>query len=180
LGRSQKDWVSGPIQSPDFAVEESLEVTKEVILLRRCCLVFDIIGSVMIHAVEVIASLDKRFFFGRELGKSVTKLFAHGGRVVTEVYGVREPRDGEFDFSIACFDIFWIIGIPRICGISIQGNANLTAILWLELLTIYLHSRAMSKQYVMAHNPALPSTVTLLAFRPIASPARGEESSVVP
>ena len=74
------------------------------------------------------------------------------------------------------------IRLPVMKGevLTIQGNANLTAILWLELLTIYLHSRAMSKQYVMAHNPALPSTVTLLAFRPIASPARGEESSVVP
>lgn len=78
----------------------------------------DIVGSIVVHAVEVIASLDKRFFFGRELGKPVAELFAHGGRVVTEVDGVCEPGDGELDLSIACFDVFWIIGIPGICSIA--------------------------------------------------------------
>jgi hypothetical protein len=142
--------------------------------------VLDVVGSIVVHAVEVITSFDKRFFFRRELGKAIAELFAHGGGVVAEVNGICEPGDGKFDFSIACFDVFWVIRIPRICSIAslkldfpfilrravhtIQSNSNLTAILWLKLLAIYLHSRAMSKQYVMPRNPTLPSTVSHLTL----------------
>jgi len=104
-----------------FAVEERLEIAKEIILVGRCWLVLDIIGSVMVHTVEIVASLDKRFFFGRELGKPVAELLTHGVGVVAEVNRVCEPGDSKFDLSIACFDVFWIIGVPGICSIAYSG-----------------------------------------------------------
>lgn len=66
----------------------------------------NIVGSIMIHPVKVVASLNKLFFFRRELGKPLAELLAHGGRVVAEVNRVCKPGDCEFNLSIASFDIF--------------------------------------------------------------------------
>lgn len=79
---------------------------------------FDVIGSVVIHTVEIVTAFDECSFFGREFWETIAELFAHGGGVVAKVDRVGEPGDCKFDFAVAGFNIFWVAGIPRVCSIA--------------------------------------------------------------
>ena len=87
-------------------------MAREIIDIRLTLLMPDIIGTIMIHAVEVVAALDERGFFGSELGKPRAELLAHAIRVLAEVDGIAEPGDCKFDFTRAGLDVGGVVGVP--------------------------------------------------------------------
>ena len=95
-----------------LVLEKTFEVPEEVVGLRGCGFVFDVVGAVVVHAVEVVASLDQGDLFGSERGEAVAELFHHAIGVFAEIDGVREPGDGEFDLAVAGFDVEGILRIP--------------------------------------------------------------------
>ena len=117
--RSQPDGLglgTNPFSSlvliPDF------EVANEVIEFRLGVLVLDVVGTVVVHTVEVIASLDESSIFWSELRQPVAQLLSHRVWVLAEVHGVREPGDGELDLAIAGLNVTGVFGIPRLSPIS--------------------------------------------------------------
>lgn len=61
----------------------------------------DVVGAVVVHAVEVVAAVHEGQLGGSESREPGAELGAHAGRVVAVVYGVGEPGDAEFEFAFA-------------------------------------------------------------------------------
>ena len=78
----------------------------------------DVVGGVVVHAVEVIGAFYESGFFGGEGWETVSELLHHGGGIVAEVDGVCEPGDAEFKFSFGGFNVEGIGGIPRVDGVT--------------------------------------------------------------
>ena len=94
-------------------LKQCFEVAEEVFGLGRAGAVLDVIGAVVVHAVEIVAALHEGFVLGRPRGKTVTELCDHGLGVAAKVDGVGEPGDGEFELAFAGFDVFGVGGVPR-------------------------------------------------------------------
>lgn len=106
-------------------LKQSLQITKEIILLGCSGSMFDIIGGIVIHAIEIIGTFYQGDFFICERGKTVAKLLSHGSRVFTKIDGIGEPGNTEFEFAFGGFDvlrIFWVPGVDSVTyrGISIR------------------------------------------------------------
>ncbi len=101
-----------------FGVEKTLEVSQVIVIWGRSVDVADVVGSVVVHAVEIVTSFNESGFFGSEGGETIAQLLNHRGGVMAEVDRVGEPRDGEFEFAFSSFDVAWICWVPRICGIT--------------------------------------------------------------
>ncbi|KAK5632068.1 hypothetical protein RRF57_007782 [Xylaria bambusicola] len=67
------------------------QVPEEVLRRRLPGLMLDVVGRVMVHAVEVIGPFDERGFLWGELRQTLPELLAHGIRVLPEIDGVGEP-----------------------------------------------------------------------------------------
>jgi len=92
-----------------LALEERLEVAEEVVGVGGRGLVLDVVGGVVVHAVEVVGALDEGGLGGREGRQAVAELLHHRRRVVPEVDRVGEPGDGELDLAIARLDVFGVL-----------------------------------------------------------------------
>lgn len=101
-----------------LGLEERLEVAEEVVVGGGGGLVLDVVGGVVVHAVEVVGALDERDFLGGEGGEAVAELLLHRLRVGAEVDGVGEPGDGELDLAVAGLDILWVLRIPGVDGVT--------------------------------------------------------------
>lgn len=77
-------------------------------------LVSNVIGAVVVHAIKVIASLDKSRFFRCEFRQAITKLLAHRVGVFAKVHWVAKPADCKLDLSVAGFAVLRIFWIPRL------------------------------------------------------------------
>lgn len=109
-----------------FALEERFEVTEEVGGVGGGCLVLDVVGSVVVHAVEIVGALHERELFGREGGEAVPELRDHGCGVVAVVDGVCEPGDAEFEFALRGFDVERVGGVPGV-----------DAVAWMDSLLVF-------------------------------------------
>lgn len=150
----------GPDAVTLLVVEERLEVAEEVVLGRDALLVLDVVGCVVVHAVEVVGTLDERHLLGRKLGQPVTEQFAHRVGVLSKVDGVREPADGELNLAVARLDVQGVLWIPGKSGVTVQGDTDLAALRGLEVLSVRLDGTAVSDEQVMADDPGLASAVT--------------------
>lgn len=169
----------GPDAVAVLVVEERLEVAEEVVLGRDALLVLDVVGRVVVHAVEVVGALDERHLLGRELGQPVAELLAHRVGVLAEVDGVREPADGELDLAVARLDVQGVLGIPGESGVAVQGDADLAALRGLEVLTVRLDGPAVGDEEVVANDPGLASAVTNGRLGTVGGVAGGKVSRVV-
>ena len=75
-------------------------------------------GTVVVHAIEVVAAVDEGDVFGGPLGKSIAELLHHAVGVFPVVYRVCEPGDVEFDLPFAGFDVCWVFRVPRLGPIT--------------------------------------------------------------
>jgi hypothetical protein len=75
---------------------------------------FDVVGGVVVHPVEVVGAFDKTNFFGCPFWETGSELFAHGGWIIAEVDGVGEPGDGEFEFAFGGFHVEGVVRVPRV------------------------------------------------------------------
>lgn len=91
---------------------KALEISQKVVEFGLSVLVLDIVGTVVVHTIEVIAAFDKSRIFWSELWKSVPELLPHRIWVFAKVDWVSEPADGELKLSVACLDILRVIWIP--------------------------------------------------------------------
>ena len=176
---------------------EDLEVASKVVGVGLASLGLDVVGTVVVHAVEVVATLDQGTIFVRPLGKPVSQLLDHAVWVFAEVNGVREPGDGELDLTVTSLDVCGVLAIPGLSPVTytsmlvssfpvillirptVEGDANLSTMSWLELLSEDLHSSTVSNEEGVSHNPALPAAITLGALSPIRSTTRRKETGVV-
>ena len=76
-------------------------------------LVFDVVRAVVVHAIEVIATLDECNLLWRPFRQPVSELFTHGVWVLAKVDWVAKPADGELDLTVTCLTILGIFWIPR-------------------------------------------------------------------
>ncbi|KAI9166743.1 Solute carrier RCH1 [Paramyrothecium foliicola] len=159
--------------------KESLEVAEEVLGLGGAGAVLDVVGSVMVHAVEVVGTVDEGLLLVGEGGETVTKLLAHGGRVVAVVDGVREPRNSELDLAVSSLYVLRIRRVPGVGGITVENDANLTLIGGLELLAVNLHGTAVSDKQVVADDPWLGAAVTNITFLAVGGAAWGKLADAV-
>lgn len=98
---------------------------------------------------------------------------------MTEVDGVSEPRDGELDLAVASLDVRRVLGVPGKAGITVQGDADLSALGGLELLTVSLDGLAVGDEDVVSNNPGLASAVTNGRLAAVRGVAGGEVARVV-
>lgn len=159
--------------------EGGLEVAVEVVELGLRVLVLDVVGRVVVHAVEVVGALDQGNLLGREGGQAVAELLAHRGRVVAQVDGVGEPGDGELDLAVGSLDVPGIPGVVGVGGIAVEDNGNLTAVGGLKVITVGLDSTAVGEEEVVADDPGLGGAVTHGALLPVGGAARGELANAV-
>ena len=169
----------GPDAVAVLVVEQSLEVAEEIVLGGHALLVLDVVGRVVVHAVEVVGALDERDFLGSELGQAVAELLAHRVGVLAEVDGVREPRDGELDLAVARLDVQRVLGVPGKGGVTVQGDADLATLSGLEVLTVSLDGAAVGDKEVVADDPGLASAVTNGRLGTVGGVAGGEVAGVV-
>lgn len=101
-----------------LALKECLEVAEEIVLIWLAVLVLDVVGGVVVHAVEVVRSLYQGDLLGRELGETIAELLAHRVGVFAVVDGVGEPGDGEFKLAFGGLDILWVFWVPWINGVT--------------------------------------------------------------
>lgn len=123
--------------------EKRLQIPKEIVGFGSAGFVLDVIRRVVVHAIEIVASLDQGNFFGREFRESVAELFAHGGWIVSVVDRVGEPSNGEFEFSFGCFYVVGVGRVPGVGGIAVQGDAYLTFVFRLEFFLVELCGASM-------------------------------------
>lgn len=88
-----------------LVLEQRLEVPEEIVCFRGSRFVSDVVGGVVVHAVEVVGALHQGEFGGREFREARAELGEHGGWVVAVVDGVCEPGDAEFEFAFCGFDV---------------------------------------------------------------------------
>lgn len=143
-----------------LGLKEGLEIAEEVVLLRRGGLVLDVVGRVVVHAVEVVGSLDKGELLRRKLGQAVPKLLEHGVGVLAEVDWVSEPGDGKLDLAVRGLDVLRVLGVPGVSGITVQGDTDLATIGGLELLAVDLDCAAVGDEQVVANDPGFTGRVT--------------------
>ena len=135
--------------------------------------------SMHIHSVEVVGALHEFAVLLSPLRQAVSELFSHAIRVLAMVDWVAEPRDSELQLALAGLDVLWLIRIPRLHPVTVQGDPDLSAILLLELLAIYLHSCTMSDQDVVSNRPCLPRAVTNRALLPVTGMTRRKLSNAI-
>lgn len=107
-----------------FVLIQDLEISGEVFKCSLAVLVPNVVGAVMVHAIEVIAALDKRNFLLSELWQSATQLLAHRVWVLAKVDWVSEPGDGKFNLAVGCFDVFRVFWVPRLRPIAYTSSAD--------------------------------------------------------
>lgn len=95
-----------------LVLHEDLEVAGNVVDVCFAGFGLDVVGTVVVHAVEVVAALHKGTVFVRPLGETVSKLLDHAVGVFAKVDGVCEPGDGEFDLAVSGLDIGRVLGVP--------------------------------------------------------------------
>jgi hypothetical protein len=107
----------------------------------------DVVGAVMIHAVEVVAALDERDLVVGELGQSVAQLLEHRVRILAKVHRVREPRGGKLDLAVRGFDVLWIVLVPGDSPVTYTSSAGFryaARVLFTQMLTAVAASRRQS------------------------------------
>lgn len=117
--------------------KEGLEISEEVVVVRRSGSVADVVGGIVVHAVEIVGALNESDFFRGECWETVAKLRDHGGGVVTVVNGVGEPGDAEFEFTLSGFDVE---GVGRVPGVDAVTCSAVSKIQWKGVREAY-HSR---------------------------------------
>lgn len=150
-----------------LGVEETLQVAQDIVVGRRTSLMLDVVGGVVVHAVEVVGPLHERDLFVGEGGQTIPKLLYHGVRVFTEVNGVREPRDGEFDLAVSGLNVSGVLRVPGVCSISIERDADLALVCGLELVAVHFDSAAMRYKTVVSNDPLLTGAITNFGLRAI-------------
>lgn len=159
--------------------EVKLQVSKEVVLGGLAVDVLDVVGSVVVHTVEVVGALDKGSLLISEGGKSVTELSAHRLGVLAKVDGVSEPRDGKLDLAVSGLNILGVKGIPWEGTIAVQDNTNLTTIGSLEVIAVSLDSTTVGDEKVVADNPGLAGRVADVGLGAVRSVTGGEGTGAV-
>jgi hypothetical protein len=101
-----------------FALEERFEISQEIVRFCGGILVLDVVGSIVIHAIEIVGTFHESYFFWSKCGKTVAKLLYHGGGVVAKVDRVCKPGDRKLEFAFCGFDIKWIRGVPWVHGVT--------------------------------------------------------------
>ena len=163
-----------------LAVEERLEVAEEVVGGGLGLLVLDVVGRVVVHAVEIVGVLDERPLLVGKGGQLVAELLPHGLGVIPEVDGVGEPGNGKLDLAVAGLNVGGVLGIPRVRGVAVEGDANLAAVgLRLEVLPVGLDGAAVRDEHVVAGDPRLFRGIAYFGFGPVRRVAGGEEPRVV-
>lgn len=68
---------------PLLVLKQRLQVTEEIVLFGGGSLVLDVVGGVVIHAIEIIRAFDERDFLVGEGGETFAELLSHGVGVLT-------------------------------------------------------------------------------------------------
>lgn len=140
----------------------------------------DVVGSVVVHAVEVVGAFDKSLLLLGEGRKTVAKLLAHRLGVLTKVDGISEPADGELNFAVGSLDVLGVAGIVREGSVTIQGDADFTTIGLLEVIAVGFDGASMGNKKVVTNNPGLGAAVAFGALRAIRGATWGELADTVP
>jgi len=98
---------------------------------------------------------------------------------VTEVDGVSEPRDGELDLAVASLDVGRVLGVPGKAGVTVQGDADLSALSGLEFLAVGLDGLAVGDEDVVSNSPGLAGAVADGGLAAVRGVAGGEVARVV-
>ena len=151
-----------------------LEVAKEILRCWLALLVLDVVSGVVVHAVEVVGAMDKCLLLRGESWQTISKLLAHGGRVVTVVDGVTKPADGEFNLAVSGLMVSGVGGVPGEGGVAVQNDSNLALVGSLELVPVHLDGTAVGHQQVVADNPRLSGAVADGALLTVGGAARGK------
>lgn len=159
--------------------EQALEVAEEVLGLGLGRLVLDVVGSVVVHAVEVVGAQDQSLLLLGEGGKAVAELLQHRVGVLAEVDGVGEPADGELDLAVSGLDVGGVLGVPGVGAVTVEGDADLALVLGLELLAVDLDGAAVGDEEVVADEPGLGGAVTLGRLGAVRGAAGGELADAV-
>lgn len=162
-----------------FGVKESLQVPEEIVLWWGASLVLDVVGRVMVHAVEVVRALHQSTLLLGEGGETIAELLEHGVGVFAKVDGISKPADGELNLAVAGLNISRVLGVPRKGSVTVQGDADLATMDGLEVVPVSLHCTTVGDQQVVADGPGLASTVADGRFGAIRSVAGGEVAAVV-
>ena len=85
---------------------------------KALVLVSDVVGAVVVHAIEVVGTLHELAFLFSELGEAVAELLDHRCGVVAEVDRVSKPRDGKFDLAVTGYPVLFIVGVPRLSPVT--------------------------------------------------------------
>ena len=93
---------------------EDLEVASHVVRVWLASLGLDVVGAVVVHAVEVVATLNQGTIFIRPLGEAISELLDHAVGVFAEVDRVREPGDGELDLAVTGLNVCRVLGVPGV------------------------------------------------------------------
>ena len=134
----------------------------------------DVIGCVVVHAVEVVGAAHERPLFLREGGEPIAQLLDHAVRVLAKVHGVGKPADGELDLAVARLDVLGVLGIPGVGGVAVQGDADFTPLGGLEIIAISLDGASVGDKNVVANNPGLAGRVTDRRLGAVRGVAGGE------
>jgi hypothetical protein len=137
-----------------------LKVTDKVLGGSLSLAVLNIVSSIVVHAIEIVGAQYKGLLLRCECREAITKLGTHRGWVISKVDRVGKPGDSKLDLTVGSLDILRVLGVPGVCGVTVEGDSNLTTILGLELLTVNLYSAAMSNEKVVANDPRLGGRVT--------------------
>lgn len=91
---------------------QRLQVAKVIVRLGRAGAVLDVVGAVVVHAVEVVAAVHEGEVGRRPGREPVAQLRDHASGIDAVVDWIGEPGDGEFEFACRGFHVFGVLGVP--------------------------------------------------------------------
>lgn len=131
-----------------------------VINVRRSRLVLDEEGSVRIHAVKVRTPQDEIGLLWSDHRKPVAKLFPHARRVIARlINGISKPANFEQPRALGGFLVQWVIFVPRLGPIAMEGYADHAVLLRFELLSVHFDDVSVADELGMRDDKRLSRRV---------------------
>lgn len=138
-----------------LVVEQAVDVAHGVVGGGGRGAVADVVGCVVVHAVEVVGAQDKGLLLGCKCWQAISELSAHRRRIISQVDRVGKPRREKFQSALSRLPIGWVRRIPGISEVAVEDDADLAIAGSLELLSIGLYGTAVGNQEVVADRPGL-------------------------